>query len=144
VSRVTRVQSVGRGSDETEVYKDRHIFSSFFLSRLFQSFHFLCTYQIPFNPYFLTSNSFLRLQLFLSFTMREVISVHVGQAGVQIGHACCKSQTQFSLIFPPPRHEIILPNARSYFLLNYDSHIDVSILFCVGELYTVEHGLTVR
>ena len=23
--------------------------------------------------------------------MREVISVHVGQAGVQIGNACCKS-----------------------------------------------------
>ena len=23
-------------------------------------------------------------------TMREVISVHVGQAGVQIGNACCK------------------------------------------------------
>jgi hypothetical protein len=24
--------------------------------------------------------------------MREVISVHVGQAGVQIGNACCKSR----------------------------------------------------
>ena len=24
--------------------------------------------------------------------MREVISVHVGQAGVQIGNACCKFQ----------------------------------------------------
>ena len=23
--------------------------------------------------------------------MREVISIHVGQAGVQIGNACCKS-----------------------------------------------------
>lgn len=28
--------------------------------------------------------------------MREVISVHVGQAGVQIGNACCMS---FSLFF---------------------------------------------
>lgn len=23
--------------------------------------------------------------------MREVVSIHVGQAGVQIGNACCKS-----------------------------------------------------
>jgi len=28
-------------------------------------------------------------------TMREVISIHVGQAGVQIGNACCKSQTGY-------------------------------------------------
>ena len=27
--------------------------------------------------------------------MREVISVHVGQAGVQIGNACCKFQKHF-------------------------------------------------
>ena len=27
--------------------------------------------------------------------MREVISVHVGQAGVQIGNACCKSRVFF-------------------------------------------------
>jgi hypothetical protein len=27
--------------------------------------------------------------------MREVISVHVGQAGVQIGNACCKSFSFF-------------------------------------------------
>ncbi len=27
--------------------------------------------------------------------MREVISVHVGQAGVQIGNACCKCQVLF-------------------------------------------------
>ena len=27
--------------------------------------------------------------------MREVISVHVGQAGVQIGNACCKSHSPF-------------------------------------------------
>ena len=27
--------------------------------------------------------------------MREVISVHVGQAGVQIGNACCKSRVLF-------------------------------------------------
>lgn len=31
--------------------------------------------------------------------MREVISVHVGQAGVQIGNACCESYTYFQLIF---------------------------------------------
>lgn len=30
-------------------------------------------------------------RLFITETMREVISVHVGQAGVQIGNACCKS-----------------------------------------------------
>ena len=28
--------------------------------------------------------------------MREVISIHVGQAGVQIGNACCKSKTSYS------------------------------------------------
>ena len=30
--------------------------------------------------------------------MREVISVHVGQAGVQIGNACCKSRVLFLLL----------------------------------------------
>jgi hypothetical protein len=29
-------------------------------------------------------------------TMREVISVHVGQAGVQIGNACCKLADSFA------------------------------------------------
>lgn len=34
-----------------------------------------------------------RLKSFnLYFTMREVISLHVGQAGVQIGNACCESR----------------------------------------------------
>ena len=30
--------------------------------------------------------------------MREVISVHVGQAGVQIGNACCESRVLFLLL----------------------------------------------
>ena len=34
--------------------------------------------------------------------MREVISVHVGQAGVQIGNACCESRVFF------PRLEALL------------------------------------
>lgn len=29
--------------------------------------------------------------------MREVISVHVGQAGVQIGNACCKCSATFDM-----------------------------------------------
>ncbi|KAF7288270.1 Tubulin alpha chain [Mycena chlorophos] len=49
--------------------------------------------------------------------MREVISIHVGQAGVQIGNACCE---------PRPR----APRCR------------VSSLFS-RELYTLEHGLSV-
>ena len=34
--------------------------------------------------------------------MREVISVHVGQAGVQIGNACCKFVALIQSI-PPVR-----------------------------------------
>jgi tubulin alpha len=52
--------------------------------------------------------------------MREVISVHVGQAGVQIGNACCKSS-----------HSV----AHKTFCSR--------LTFCVGELYTLEHGLSV-
>lgn len=33
--------------------------------------------------------------------MREVISVHVGQAGVQIGNACCKFAFQPIFEFSP-------------------------------------------
>lgn len=50
--------------------------------------------------------------------MREVISLHVGQAGVQIGNACC--ERSFSL------------DCR---VLTYHH---------TGELYTLEHGLSVR
>ena len=32
--------------------------------------------------------------------MREVISVHVGQAGVQIGNACCKLRLHIPCPFP--------------------------------------------
>jgi tubulin alpha len=48
--------------------------------------------------------------------MREVISIHVGQAGVQIGNACCMC----FLIF-----------TRSSVLIDAQ-----------GELYTLEHGLS--
>jgi hypothetical protein len=51
-------------------------------------------------------------------TRKIVISIHVGQAGVQIGNACCKPFTTrilHSAYFSTP-----------------------------GELYTVEHGLSVR
>ena len=51
-------------------------------------------------------------------TFKLVISIHVGQAGVQIGNACCK-----------PFITRILHFAHSSAL---------------GELYTVEHGLSVR
>ena len=49
--------------------------------------------------------------------MREVISLHVGQAGVQIGNACC--ERSFSLDLSRAYHH-------------------------TGELYTLEHGLSVR
>ena len=49
--------------------------------------------------------------------MREVISIHVGQAGVQIGNACC--EPSFSLYLSRAHHH-------------------------TGELYTLEHGLSVR
>lgn len=42
------------------------------------------------------SNS--HLPYIVPFNMREVISLHVGQAGVQIGNACCKSS--LSVISP--------------------------------------------
>lgn len=51
--------------------------------------------------------------------MREVISVHVGQAGVQIGNACCKSLWRYA------------------FTCSIDSTRST------GELYTAEHGLGV-
>lgn len=51
-------------------------------------------------------------------TCKIVISIHVGQAGVQIGNACCK-----------PFITRIFHSAHSSAL---------------GELYTVEHGLSVR
>ena len=53
--------------------------------------------------------------------MREVISVHVGQAGVQIGNACCK----------PANYSNICP-------CQFNKSIYAS-----GELYTAEHGLGV-
>jgi tubulin alpha len=53
--------------------------------------------------------------------MREVISIHVGQAGVQIGNACCT----FALF----------PSRCGYTCL--------ILTVRVGELYTVEHGLSV-
>jgi hypothetical protein len=49
--------------------------------------------------------------------MREVISLHVGQAGVQIGNACCERSFSLNL-------------SRAY--------------HPTGELYTLEHGLSVR
>ena len=55
--------------------------------------------------------------------MREVISVHVGQAGVQIGNACC----EFSAIL------------GTLLLVSSCKHYDSK-----GELYTLEHGLSVR
>lgn len=44
--------------------------------------------------------------------MREVISVHVGQAGVQIGNACCMSffRSILRLYFPGYHHG--MENAR--------------------------------
>ena len=51
--------------------------------------------------------------------MREVISVHVGQAGVQIGNACCKP-------------------AHSYIIYRFNQ-----LIYAAGELYTAEHGLGV-
>lgn len=55
--------------------------------------------------------------------MREVISVHVGQAGVQIGNACC----EFPAICC---HGFVRLTVKCY---------DTK-----GELYTLEHGLSVR
>jgi tubulin alpha len=55
--------------------------------------------------------------------MREVISVHVGQAGVQIGNACCE------------------PLFYTFYFLSSCPHRLFSFL---GELYTLEHGLSVR
>lgn len=64
-----------------------------------------------------------KLQLFLNFfsvtAMREVISVHVGQAGVQIGNACCELSWYLRTIL----------YQQSFWL--------------AGELYTLEHGLSV-
>ena len=51
-------------------------------------------------------------------TCKIVISIHVGQAGVQIGNACCK------------------PFITRFFHSAHSS--------ALGELYTVEHGLSVR
>jgi tubulin alpha len=76
--------------------------------------------------------------------MREVISVHVGQAGVQIGNACCMS---FLVLLPPSffpfvcsvlhRHMTRQLGGQNLFMW-YDLLIRLS-----GELYTVEHGLSV-
>lgn len=52
--------------------------------------------------------------------MREVISVHVGQAGVQIGNACCE---------------------RSFYFIY--RVLTISHRYAPGELYTLEHGLSV-
>lgn len=41
--------------------------------------------------------------------MREVISVHVGQAGVQIGNACCKCLEGIFFLFL--RSKVALENA---------------------------------
>lgn len=51
--------------------------------------------------------------------MREVISIHIGQAGVQIGNACCK-------------------------LTRYHPSSAVCSYENTGELYTLEHGLSVE
>lgn len=61
--------------------------------------------------------------------MREVISLHVGQAGVQIGNACCECIVSKRVAQKKKRASGALIYA--YFL-------------CVkGELYTAEHGLSV-
>ena len=56
-------------------------------------------------------------------TMREVISIHVGQAGVQIGNACC---------------EYLCPRLSSRSIRSLSDNA-----LPTGELYTIEHGLTV-
>lgn len=79
--------------------------------------------------------------------MREVISVHVGQAGVQIGNACCKFS---KILFIMSKYAWELDSKRKtrridlykcFWLLNKWRDTD-SIIF-EGELYTVEHGLSV-
>lgn len=53
--------------------------------------------------------------------MREVISVHVGQAGVQIGNACCKSYRLLGCFIYIPSRDIPLAMTRyfSLYLLYY-------------------------
>lgn len=77
--------------------------------------------------------------------MREVISVHVGQAGVQIGNACCELFFQLQPSFCH-RHERrdgrrALP---CFYRQNipYEKWRDADPIN-PGELYTVEHGLSV-
>jgi len=58
----------------------RHWLPSIPLLVPFDSFaHFLCTDRTYASPYSLPI-----------LGMREVISLHVGQGGIQIGNSCCK------------------------------------------------------
>ena len=72
--------------------------------------------------------------------MREVISLHVGQAGIQIGNACCKSSLsdQAFVALGALRDNAVLIALKSRMILMY-----CLILWRIGELYTVEHGLNV-
>jgi hypothetical protein len=79
--------------------------------------------------------------------MREVISVHVGQAGVQIGNACCKYYALSGARFPKKLLEkicrsVVFPCFSSFCKLHVEHEADVVII--AGELYTVEHGLSVN
>lgn len=49
--------------------------------------------------------------------MREVISLHVGQAGIQIGNACCMSFILTSASCLPSIRGVIYPRARPQRLL---------------------------
>ena len=44
--------------------------------------------------------------------MREVISIHVGQAGVQIGNACCKFDSLHGVVEAPQIYVAATPTRR--------------------------------
>jgi hypothetical protein len=77
--------SVGKGDHIILVSAD---FCLFCHRSIFFQFLLLCEYYLR-VVVFLNINNFYKS--FHLVKMREVISVHVGQAGVQIGNACCKS-----------------------------------------------------
>ena len=78
--------------------------------------------------------------------MREVISVHVGQAGVQIGNACC----ELSFHSRPPAVAVRVDPCDRRVVLSFGMHVcfvcgdtEAQCFPPAGELYTVEHGLGV-
>ena len=75
--------------------------------------------------------------------MREVISVRVGQAGVQISNACCELLPQFLSLFLCCHRRSVRSTRRSVVLAT-GPVMSTEILMVLLELYTAEHGFGVR